>query len=131
MCRPPPRCLDACGAESILDAGPERISMSVLDRFSREAVYIGSLGRSLWRLRHTNPESPRTISDIFEEIARDKPSNIAVLYQDRTLSYADLAEGANRYAHWAIRQGIRKGDVVVLFMEGCPEYLMAWLGLVK
>jgi fatty-acyl-CoA synthase len=105
--------------------------MSVLDRISREATYIGSISRSLWRLRHTNPQSTRTISDIFEDIARDRPANIAVLYQDRTLSYADLAAGANRYAHWALGQGIRKGDVVVLFMEGCPEYLMAWLGLVK
>ena len=105
--------------------------MSVVDRISREAVYVSSVARSLWRLRHTNPQSTRTISDIFEEFARDKPGNIAVLYQDRTLTYADLAAGANRYAHWALGQNIRKGDAVALFMEGCPEYLMAWLGLVK
>jgi len=105
--------------------------MSVVDRISREAVYVSSVARSLWRLRHTNPQSTRTISDIFEDFARDKPANIAVLYQDRTLTYADLAAGANRYAHWALAQNIRKGDAVALFMEGCPEYLMAWLGLVK
>ena len=69
---------------------------------TREAIYISSVARSLWRLRHTGPGSPRTISDIFEEFARDKPGNIAVLYQDRTLTYADLAAGANRYAHWAL-----------------------------
>ena len=49
--------------------------------------------------------SPRTISDIFEEFARDKPANVAVLYQDHTLTYAELAAGANRYAHWALGQG--------------------------
>jgi fatty-acyl-CoA synthase len=105
--------------------------MSVFDALSREAIYISSIGRSLFRLRHTKPDSTRTISEIFEEFARDKPNNVAVLYQDRTLSYAELGAGANRYARWAMGQGVRKGDVVVLFMEGCPEYLMAWLGIVK
>jgi fatty-acyl-CoA synthase len=105
--------------------------MGVLDGIRREYTYISSIGRSLYRLRHTKPDSPRTISDIFEEFARDKPANVAVLYQDRTLTYADLAAGANRYARWAIERGVRKGDVVALFMEGRPEYLMAWLGIVK
>src|SRR5262249_30102050 len=57
--------------------------------------------------------------------------NTAILYQDRVLTYADLADGANRYAHWAMGRGIRKGDVVALFMEGRPEYLQAWLGMLK
>ncbi len=103
--------------------------MGLLEGISREAVYISSIGRSLFMLRHTGPNSTRTISDIVADFARDKPGNIAILYQDRTLTYADLAAGANRYAHWAIGQGVRKGDAVALFMEGCPEYLMAWLGI--
>jgi len=103
--------------------------MGLFDGISREAIYISSIGRSLYKLRHTGPDSTRTISDIVADFARDKPGNIAVLYQDRTLTYADLAAGANRYAHWAMGQGVRKGDVVALFMEGCPEYLMAWLGV--
>ena len=98
---------------------------------TREAIYISSIARTLWKLRHVKPDAPHTISDIFEGFARAKPGNVAVLYQDRVLSYADLAAGANRYAHWALAQGIKRGDVVVLFVEGCPEYLMAWLGLVK
>jgi fatty-acyl-CoA synthase len=104
--------------------------MGLFDGISREAIYISSIGRSLFKLRHTGPDSTRTISDIVADFARDRPGNIAVLHQDRTLTYADLAAGANRYAHWAMGQGVRKGDVVALFMEGCPEYLMAWLGVV-
>jgi fatty-acyl-CoA synthase len=105
--------------------------MGLSDAITREYTYVSSVGRTLFRLRHTTPDSPRTISDIFEDFARAKPDNIAVLHQDRTLSYADLAAGANRYARWAMERGVRKGDVVALFMEGRPEYLMAWLGMVK
>ena len=105
--------------------------MGLLDGIAREYTYLSAIGRTFWRLRTVTPGSARTINDIVEDFAREKPANIAVLHQDRTLTYADLAQGANRYAHWAMGQGIRKGDVVALFMEGRPEYLQAWLGILK
>ena len=105
--------------------------MGLLHAIGREYTYISSIGRSLYRLRHTKPDSPRTISDIVEEFGRNRPNNIAILCQDRTHSYAELNKAANRYAHWALAHGIRKGDVVVLLMENRPEYLFAWLGIVK
>jgi len=105
--------------------------MELLDGFAREITYISALGRTLYRMRHVKPDSPRTISEIVEDVASAKPNNIAVLYQDRTLTYAELVAGANRYARWALDRGVRKGDVVALFMDGCPEYLMAWMGVLK
>ena len=105
--------------------------MGLLHAIGREYTYISSLGRSLYRLRHTKPDSPRTISDIVEEFGRNRPDNIAILCQDHTCTYAELNAAANRYTRWALAQGIRKGDVVALFMENRPEYLFAWLGIVK
>jgi fatty-acyl-CoA synthase len=105
--------------------------MSLLDAFGREYTYISSIGRSIFRLRHTKPDSHRTITEIVEEWGRNRPTNIALLYQDQTYSYADLNAQANRYARWALAQGVKKGDVVVLLMENRPEYLFAWLGVVK
>jgi fatty-acyl-CoA synthase len=105
--------------------------MGLLHAVGREYTYISSIGRSLYRLRHTKPDSPRTISDIVEAFGRNRPDNVAILYQDQTHTYADLNAHANRYAHWAMARGIRKGDVVVLLMENRPEYLFAWLGIVK
>jgi fatty-acyl-CoA synthase len=105
--------------------------MGLLDGLSREAIYISSIARTLWRLRDVKPDSQHTISDIVEHYAAARPANLAVLYQDRTLTYAELGAEANRVARWAIDRRVRKGEVVVLFMEGRPEYLTAWLGLVK
>jgi fatty-acyl-CoA synthase len=82
-------------------------------------------------MRSVKPHSTRTIADIVAEIARDKPDNLAILFQDRTVTYRALDEGANRYAHWAHGTGVGKGDAVALLMENCPEYLMAWLGLIR
>ena len=47
------------------------------------------------------------------------------------LTWSDLDRGANRFARWTREMGVKKGDVVTLFMDNRPEYLMAWLGLVK
>jgi fatty-acyl-CoA synthase len=105
--------------------------MAMFDAFSREAIYITSLGRTLYRMRHVKPDSPLTITDIVEGFGRDTPDAIAIFYEDRTVSYRELNEQANRYARWAKAQGVGRGDVVVLLMENRPEYLFAWLGIVR
>src|SRR5208282_6299632 len=50
---------------------------------------------------------------------------------DERLSYRALAERANLYAQWAIRQGVSFGDVVCLLMPNCPEYFAIWLGITR
>jgi fatty-acyl-CoA synthase len=46
-------------------------------------------------------------------------------------SYRDLAARANRYARWAMAQGIRGGDVVCLMMENEADYFALWLGITR
>src|SRR5204863_5239893 len=54
------------------------------------------------------------------------------LLSDREcLTYRALAERSNRYARWAIEQGLAKGDVVGLLMPNRPEYMAIWLGITK
>ena len=103
----------------------------MLESLRREYIYIGCIARTLWRMRHVGPDSTRTIAHIVEEIAAKRPSSDAVFYQDRTLSYRQFDEGANRIARWAEAQAIKRGEVVALLMENRPEYLMVWIGLIK
>jgi len=105
--------------------------MGLFDAISREAVYIAGIGRSLRRMRHVKPDSPITIVDIVQGFAATAPDNLAILHEDRTLSYRALDQMADRYAHWAHAQGVVRGDTVALLMENRPEYLAAWLGLLK
>ena len=37
----------------------------------------------------------------------------------------------NRYARWALEQGLGKGDVVCLLMPNRPEYMAIWLGITR
>ncbi|HEY1836941.1 MAG TPA: long-chain-acyl-CoA synthetase [Rhizomicrobium sp.] len=103
----------------------------MFEAFEREAVYITSLGRTLYRMRHAKPDSHLTVTDIVQGFGRDTPQAPAIFFEDRIVSYRELNAQANRYARWALAQGVRQGDVVALLMENRPEYLFAWLGIVR
>jgi fatty-acyl-CoA synthase len=105
--------------------------MSLLQSVAREATYLSAIGRTLYRMRHVKPDSDTTIVDIVEGFARNRPDNVALIHLDREMTYRALDEAANRYARWALDQGVRPGDAVALFMENRPEYVAAWLGLLK
>src|SRR5437879_4218088 len=78
------------------------------------------------------PKHPhRILSTVIEELA-DKFGNALALLSDREcLTYRALAERSNRYARWALRQGLAVGDVVCLIMPNCPEYMAIWLGIIR
>jgi fatty-acyl-CoA synthase len=105
--------------------------MALSEAVSREAVLIGAVARTLFLTRNVRPDNRLTIADWIERWAKEQPQAPAVLQDDRVVSYEELDAGANRYARWAGAQGLRKGDVVTVLMENRPEYLMAWLGILK
>lgn len=105
--------------------------MSFTKAVSRESIYIASLARTFWRMRRVKPDSPDTVVDIVDDWAKRTPDKAAIVCANQTLSYRDLIRGADRVAHWARAQGIGRGDCVALLMENRPEYVIAWLGLLK
>jgi fatty-acyl-CoA synthase len=75
---------------------------------------------------------PATTLPVLIETLADKFGAAPALISERqTLSYRGLAEQADRYALWALRQNLAFGDVVCLLMSNSPEYLAVWLGITK
>ena len=97
----------------------------------REAIFISAVARTLALTHRVSPGAKLTIADWVERWARERPESPAILHSERIVTYRMLDEGANRYARWAASIGIAKGDVITLLMENRPEYVMAWLGLMK
>jgi amino acid adenylation domain-containing protein len=58
----------------------------------------------------------------------DRP---AVVMEDRTLSYAELAAAANRIANSMIDRGIERGDRILLWTDRSPEAIAAIWGILK
>ncbi len=105
--------------------------MSLTAAIRREAIYLSHIVRTLLRLARIKPDSRRTIVDIVEAKARATPDAPAIYYLDEVLSYRALDARANAYGHWAIGQGLKRGDCVALLMENRPDFLCCWLGLFK
>jgi fatty-acyl-CoA synthase len=105
--------------------------MGLAEVVNREAGYIAAVARTLILSRNVHPNAKLTIADWTERWARERPDAPAVLQEDRVVTWRELDAGANRYARWAKSLGLKKGDVVSILMENRPEFIMAWLGLVK
>jgi len=105
--------------------------MGLAEAVTRETAFIGAVARTLSLTRGVHPDAKLTIADWTERWARERSSSPAILHEDRIVSWAELDQGANRYARWAKALDLRKGEVVTLLMENRPDYVMAWLGLIK
>jgi fatty-acyl-CoA synthase len=73
----------------------------------------------------------RTFSDAAEDLAKKYANRPALISEHEALTYAEYDGRANRYARWAMANGVAKGDVVCLLMANRPEYAAIWLGIVR
>ena len=73
----------------------------------------------------------RVFPVVIEELAERSGATSALLSERECMTFRDLAERSNRYARWALTQGLVKGEVVCLFMPNRPEYLAAWMGITR
>ncbi|MEX2249281.1 MAG: AMP-binding protein, partial [Parvibaculum sp.] len=105
--------------------------MGLIKRIGNEITFLRAALRTLKKATAVRENAAHTLADTIEELARTKPNNIAIYFEDRKVTYREYNEAANRYARWAKDQGLGRGDVIALMMENRPEYLVAWLGIIK
>jgi fatty-acyl-CoA synthase len=70
-----------------------------------------------------------TLPDRVDDLADEFGPATALIADGASLSYRALSDQSNRYARWALKQGLVAGDVVCLIMLNCPEYVAIWLGI--
>lgn len=85
-----------------------------------------ALERRLETLAHT--PAP-TLRDEIEEWAAEGRDRPALIGSGEILAFRDLYERANRWARWAIVEGIAHGEPVALLVSPRPERTAAWVGL--
>ena len=89
--------------------------------------WVRALERTAAIERNPHVTLPVVIDTLAERL-EDAP---ALVSREAALSYRSLSQTANRYARWALAQGLKPGEVVCLLMENCPDYLAIWLGLTR
>ena len=71
------------------------------------------------------------LARLLADAARDFPSAPALHFQGRTVSYAQLAEQAWRFAGALAGLGVGKGTKVGLVLPNCPQAVIAFFGALR
>src|SRR5262245_25149597 len=67
------------------------------------------------------------VEAVFEHAQRDH-ERLALLFEDTTIGYGALWADIERFAQALRSWGARPGDRVALFLENCPQFVVAYLG---
>ena len=87
--------------------------------------------RALERTARVATEPTRTLPLVIEELAERFGDAPALIDERQTLNFGELAEACNRYARWALADGVAVGDCVGLLMPNCATYAAIWLGIAR
>jgi amino acid adenylation domain-containing protein/non-ribosomal peptide synthase protein (TIGR01720 family) len=75
--------------------------------------------------------SEQTISQLLEAQAQKTPNQVAVVFEDQALTYAQLNAKANRLAHYLQVLGVKPEVLVGLCVERSLDMLVGLLGILK
>lgn len=84
-----------------------------------------------WNATVTPYPRNRLIHELVEEQARQQPTAIAVICEERTLTYDQLNRRANQVARYLQRQGVGPEVPVGLAMDRSPELVVGLLAILK
>ncbi|GAA4316747.1 hypothetical protein GCM10023149_13950 [Mucilaginibacter gynuensis] len=76
------------------------------------------------------PETATVVS-LFEAQAAKTPDAKALVFEDKSLTYAELNQKANQLAHYLQRHGVKAGTLVPLYMDRGIGQLTGMLGILK
>ena len=73
----------------------------------------------------------RCLHELFAEQARRTPANIAVVFENQSLTYTELDQRSNQLARYLQNRGIAQDSVVGVFIERSLEMVVGLLGILK
>ena len=91
------------------------------------------IGYLLSDLNQTNCayEEQKTIGHLFEEQVIRTPEKIAVVFEDKRLTYRELNNKANQLARILIKRGVKRNDNVGLLIENSLHTVIGIIGIMK
>jgi len=84
-----------------------------------------------WNATETAFPRARCIHELFEEQASSNPNAIAVVSDDRGITYGELNRKANQFARYLRRLGVGPDAIVGLATERSIEMIVSLLGILK
>nr|BBH85587.1 long-chain-fatty-acid--CoA ligase [Thermosporothrix sp. COM3] len=70
----------------------------------------------------------QSLVEVVAHHAQQQPERPALFFHDRVITYAQLFQESAHFARGLSALGLEPGDRVALFLETCPEFVVAYLG---
>ena len=86
----------------------------------------------LYDWNSTRAEFPQAcVHELFEQQVAQHPDSVAVIFEERQLTYKELNQRANQVANFLRKRGVGPDVLVGVCLERSPEVLVALLGIWK
>jgi len=87
----------------------------------------------LYEFNSTKAEYPKdkTVHQLFEETVDRTPDKVAVVCEEKQLTYRELNERANQLAHLLREKGVTRDSIVGLWTERSLEMIVGIMGILK
>lgn len=72
-----------------------------------------------------------TVLELIDKQVQQAPNQTAVEFEENSLTYKQLNEKSNQLANELIHKGIKKGDLIGIFLERSLEMIIGLLGILK
>ena len=105
--------------------------MGFFKRILSDYAYVTGVLRALSKVTKVAKNPDRTYPQVVRQLAETYGDRLALISAREQMTYRQYDQRGDQYARWAIAHGVKKGDVVALFMPNRPEFLAAWLGVTR
>jgi long-chain acyl-CoA synthetase len=79
-----------------------------------------------------NVDYPKVpLYSFLDEAAEKYPTQVAILYQEKRLTYEELKRTVDKLAAALADLGVQQRDRVALFLPNCPQFIIGNLGILK
>ncbi|WP_191500077.1 non-ribosomal peptide synthetase, partial [Mycobacterium simulans] len=112
---------------ALTDPGRRLSSVYLLD--TAEHSHLDQIGNRA--VLATNSPRPQSIPQLFSEQVARTPQAVALTFNGKAMTYAELDAAADRLAHYLASHGAGPGAVVGLMFERCAQAVTAILAVLK
>ncbi|KAL4898673.1 hypothetical protein BDV59DRAFT_206951 [Aspergillus ambiguus] len=109
---------------------------ATLAKYLNAKFHIAKDVRALLALRRSMKEYERAEKKgvanvwlVFLEAVAQYPHMVCMWTRERVYTYHDVLARSNQWAHFFLSKGVKKGELVAVYLTNRAEFMFVWLGL--
>jgi long-chain acyl-CoA synthetase len=76
-------------------------------------------------------QGEKPLVDYLEQHSKEIPNETAYIFYGTKITWRKLSEYVNHFSHYLHRKEVKKGSCVALYLQNCPQYIIAHFAIQK